>query len=255
MSWTSGMLGGSSMVVPPPSGFSGYIATMPPPPTIDREKLRAWVRRLGDEYAFYLLDEAIEIMTPDQLALVTAKYVRPEDLRPDAVVARTNSLIEDVHAFDARARKGAYYEQFRVNSRNCTQKSGGTRAFIADFGRILDRCIAASGQLDRAVTADAFAVLFDLLRHIDECCDDVVFFADEAGSWQIPVHWPEVFPAWFRCLATFAPPDQYAERVVVTVEKFEHYNWDRNIEAALAVASPEQRAALITRAAMPRRRR
>jgi hypothetical protein len=24
-------------------------------------------------------------------------------------------------------------------------------------------------------------------RHIDECCDDVVFFADEAGAWQIPV--------------------------------------------------------------------
>ncbi len=228
---------------------------MPPPPTIDREKLRAWVRRLGDEYAFYLLDEAIEVLTQEQLAQVTAKYVRPEDLRPDAVAQPASTLIDDVRAFDARARAGAYYEAFNVNSRNCTQKSGGTRAFIADFGRVLDRCVAASDQQDRAAMADAFGVLFDLLRHIDECCDDVVFFADEAGSWQIPVHWPEVFPAWFRCLATVAPPDEYAARVVVTVENFEHYNWDRNIEAALAVASPEQRAALTTRAAMPRRRR
>jgi hypothetical protein len=227
----------------------------PTPPPIDREKLRAWVRRFGDEYAFYLLDEAIEVMTPEQLAFVTAKYVRPEELRPDAVAAKATALIEDVRQFDARARKGVYYEQFRVNSRNCTQKSGGTRAFISDFGRILDRCVAASDKADRAATADAFAVLFDLLRHIDECCDDVVFFADEAGAWQIPVDWRAVFPAWFRCLTEVAAPDEYARLVVQAIEDFEHYHWDETIEEALEAATAAQRAALSDRAAMPRRRR
>lgn len=227
----------------------------PPAPPIDREKLRTWVRRLGDEYAFYLLDEAIEVMTPEQLAQVTAKYVRPEELRPDAVAPRGSSLIQDVREFDARARDGAYYEDFRVNSRNCNQKSGGTRAFIVDFGRLLDRCVAASELPQRGETSEAFGLLFELLRHIDECCDDVVFFADEAGAWQIPVDWRTVFPAWFRCLAEVAAPDAYAVLVVEAIEDFEHYGWDKSIPAALAVATAAQRDALLARAAKPRRRR
>jgi hypothetical protein len=217
--------------------------------------LRAWVRRLGDEYAFYLLDEAIEVMTPEQLALVTAKYVRPEELRSATAAPRATSLIDDVRDFDARARKGAYYEQFRVSSRSCTQKSGGTRAFIVDFGRTLVRCVAASAQTERAPTAEAFGILFDLLRHIDECCDDIVFFVDEAGAWQIPVDWRAVFPAWFCCLAAVAAPEEYANRVVGAIEDFEHYHWDETIEEALAAATPEQRASLAALAAMPRRRR
>ncbi len=194
-------------------------------------------------------------MTPEQLARVTARYVRPEQLRPDAVVPPASSLIQAVRDFDARARNRAYYQDFRVNSRNYTQKSGGTRAFIVDFDRLPDRCVAASERPDRAETSAAFGTLFALLRHIDECCDDVVFFADEAGAWQIPVDWRTVFPAWFRCLAEVAAPDSYAELVVDAIEDFEHYRWDESIPAALAVATDEQREALQARAAGPRRRR
>lgn len=230
-------------------------AIPPSPPAIDREKLRAYARKLGDEYIFYMLDDAIELMTLEQLALLSAKYVRPDELRPDPIVRLPRSLPDHVRDFDARSRASEYYEDFNVNSRNCTQLSGGTRAFTADFLRLVERCVLASRATPNPETAAAFAVLFDLLRHIDECCDDVVFFADEAGAWQIPVHWPEVFPAWFRSLATAAGPTEYAEQVVVTIEEFEHYNWDRNIEAALAAASSEQRDALTARAALPRRRR
>lgn len=225
------------------------------PPTIDRAKLRAWLRRLGDEYMFYVLDEAIEVMTPEQLAHATAKYVRPEALQVDPNPPPPRSLLGDVHAFDDRARDGGYYQGFQVNSRNCNQLSLGTRAFIADFGRLMDRCVAEAEFAGRVDTAASFAVLFELLRHIDECCDDVVFFADEGGAWQIPVNWRTVFPAWFRCLAEVASPEEYADRVVVAVEDFEHYHWDRNIEAAALAANPEQHEALLARAAKPRRRR
>ena len=34
---------------------------------IDREKLRAALRKLGDEYVFYMLDEAIELLPPAKL--------------------------------------------------------------------------------------------------------------------------------------------------------------------------------------------
>ncbi len=34
-----------------------------------------------------------------------------------------------------------------------------------------------------------FEVIFSLLRHIDECTDDILFFADEGGSWEVGVNW------------------------------------------------------------------
>src|SRR5262249_24272214 len=36
---------------------------------------------------------------------------------------------------------------------------------------------------------------------IDEGHDDIVFFADEGGSWQVGIYWRKVFPPWFRCLS------------------------------------------------------
>lgn len=36
----------------------------PSVPEINRDKLRARLRKLGDEFMFYLLDEAIELLPP-----------------------------------------------------------------------------------------------------------------------------------------------------------------------------------------------
>ena len=42
---------------------------------VDKEKLRAAVRRLGPEYIFYMLDDAIELLPQAKLAKIAAKYL------------------------------------------------------------------------------------------------------------------------------------------------------------------------------------
>ena len=42
---------------------------------IDRDKLRAAVRRLGDEYVFYMLDDAIDLLPPAKLAKLVSRYL------------------------------------------------------------------------------------------------------------------------------------------------------------------------------------
>jgi len=61
----------------------------------------------------------------------------------------TNGLPEHHHglgslveAFDAASRAGKYYVSFNVNSKNCMESSTGTRAFIAECRRQLERCVA-----------------------------------------------------------------------------------------------------------------
>jgi len=45
------------------------------PATIDRDKLRAAIRRLGPEYVFYMLDEAIDLLPVAALEGIAKKYI------------------------------------------------------------------------------------------------------------------------------------------------------------------------------------
>jgi len=144
---------------------------------------------------------------------------------------------------------------FNVNSKNYTETSTGTRAFIAECRRQLDRCVARAHSGAAAETREAFDTIFALLRDIDEGHDDIVFFADEGGSWQVGIDWRKVFPAWFRCLARSAQPEDFASAVVVTVDAFEEHSRGTYFAAARKSATAAQREALDARVAVSSARR
>jgi hypothetical protein len=139
---------------------------------------------------------------------------------------------------------GDYYEYFGVNSRNFMQKSEGTELFLAEFDRLMYACIREPSRGPRAPVREAFELLFQLLRRIDEGHDDVIFFADEAGSWQVGVDWSAALPAFFQCLADSASPDDFAREVNRTIEDFAEYDRSRHLTAARRVANAQQKAAL-----------
>src|SRR5690242_8709273 len=88
----------------------------PSVPKIDRDKLRARLRKLGDESAFYMLDEAIELLPPAQLAKLVSRYIDVMELQSAPGAASVErALLADTQAFDARSRAGHYYESFNVN--------------------------------------------------------------------------------------------------------------------------------------------
>ena len=74
------------------------------------------------------------------------------------------------------------------------QKSRGTAAWIAECNRLLDRCAALANQDHCTAAGESFEMIFALLRRIDEGYEDVIFFADEAGSWQVGVDWRKILP-------------------------------------------------------------
>ena len=112
------------------------------PIQIDRDKLRAEVRKLRSEYVFFMLDDAIELLPPAKLLKIAKKYFDLKRLRPDAERATRPSLLTDVKRFEKKSLAGEYYESFGVNSQNYTQQSAGTSSWIAEFRRLLDRCVA-----------------------------------------------------------------------------------------------------------------
>jgi hypothetical protein len=192
---------------------------------IDRDKLRAAIRAMGSEYIFNLLDEAITLLSQVQLRKLIRPYLKAEDLRPDD--KDEGGLLSEVQAFRQASLAGKYYEDFAVNSRNSTKMSNGTLAWIADCRRFLDQCVAQSKKGDPAEVRQAFDIIFGILVHIDECLDDVIFFADEGGSWQVNVIWDEVMPAWCKALSATATPDEYAQRIRSFLENHAGYESQR----------------------------
>ena len=211
---------------------------------IDRDKLRAEVRKLGNECLFYMLDDAIELLAPGKLLKIARKYFDLKKLHPDSDQAKRPSLLRDVKRFERASLAGEYYESFSVDSKNYRQQSAGTRAWIAEYHRLLDRCVRNAKKYDPSEVRHAMDVLFGLLDHIDKGNDDVIFFADEGGSWQVAVDWERVLPLWLKVLSATAEPKEYAERIMRLLSGHYSYGRDKMLSLARGTATPEQRKAL-----------
>ena len=215
------------------------------PVEIDRDKLRAAIRKLGDEYVFYMLDDAIDLLSTAKLHSIIKKYLDPKRLRPDSKRRAKATILESVKAFEKASLAGEYYESFNVNSRNCTVKSTGTTAWISECRRHLDGCVEQAKTENSSEVCQAFDILFQLLDRIDECREDIIFFADEAGSWQVGVDWERVLPPWFIVLSATAEPGEYARRVIGLLTHHYDYGSAKMLAVARKVATLGQREALI----------
>jgi hypothetical protein len=211
---------------------------------IDRDKLRAALRHLGNDSIFLMLDDAITLLPPAKLREIAKKHFDLERLRLDREKKSRPNLLTDVKQFAKASLAGDYYDSFDVNSKNCTQQSTGTTAWIACFLRLLDRCVSEANKRNPAEVREAMDILFGLLDHIDECLDDVIFFADEGGAWQVGVDWAEVLPTWFQVLSATAAPGEYAERTRALLSGHCNHNRDLMLALARQTATPHQREAL-----------
>jgi hypothetical protein len=211
---------------------------------IDRDKLRAQVRRLENEYVRYMLDDAIELLPRAKLRKIAGKYLDLKQLRPDVEKPTKASLLTDVKRFEKVSLAGKYYESFEVNSRNYMRQSAGTGSWIAAFNRLLDRCVTNVKKENPTEVREAMEILFGLLDHIDGGHDDVIFFADEGGSWQLGVDWATVLPAWFKVLSVTAGPEDFAKQIMALVSRHYNYGRDKMLAIARRKATPQQRVAL-----------
>jgi hypothetical protein len=199
-------------------------------PTIDRNKFRQAIRRLLDDQIYYLLSDAVEMLPRSKLEELAKGYLELALLRSDGKGLTT--LIEDLRAFEKASLRGEFYESFDVNGKNSNELSKGTRAWIAEFERLLGRCVEQAGKKKDVETLQAFEICFSLLQRMDKCTDGFLFFADEGGSWQVGVDWTKVLPAWFECLSPAVGPEEYGSRVFGVVNALIRYGRDMHIGAA-----------------------
>jgi hypothetical protein len=214
---------------------------MRPQIEIDWDKLRAALRTLPDESLRSMLDDAIEALPGATRRAIISRYLDLRRLRPDREPAKKGSLLADVTAFETASLAGDYYEDFDVDSKNFMEKSTGTTSWIAECRRLLDRCVTQAKTGDPAEVCQAFGIIFGLLDRIDEGHDAILFFADEAGAWQVDVHWEQVLPPWFRVLSATAGSEEYGQRIVGLLTHHYGQGSARMLALARRIATPQQR--------------
>ena len=220
---------------------------------IDRDKVRAEARKLDGTGLRVWLDRAIDMLPDEAFPELIADYVHLKDIVADE---RTRpDLFRTIRQFHRDSLAGRYYQDFMVNSHNFMEKSRGTENFIAEHSRLVEACLRAEQAGDLKTAAEGLGLLIDLMREIDRCERDIVFFADEAGSWQVGVIWERVLPAWFRSLSPSVDDYEWAETVVDALRGFAGYQMDTLLDAAGESATPEQREALAEYEDELRRRR
>jgi len=212
-------------------------------PLIDFTAVRAELRALDRGTLLIIAELAIELMPAAQLSTLLSDYVRVETGPTEASHAPV-SLPDDVRVFYDTAMAGKYYETVEINNRSGQEQSEGTDAFIAEFHRLLQKCIQAAHQEVPAGLRESFEFLFGLLRHVDEGNDDVLFFADDGSSLDVGVNWCAALPAYFNCLAKTSSPEEFARTVDKAVADFVDYDRPWYTDAARKVGSDVQRIAL-----------
>ena len=167
------------------------------PMPIDISLLRESIRtQLEIEDLLNLLDRAIEVIPEERLPELIEGFFDPDLLSVEEL--SESPLLEDVLDFHSDSLAGLYYHDFEVNSKNFMERSRGTINWMAEHNRLMNRCIQESSKGDPDQIRQSFDLLFNLLDEVDECRDDIIFFADEAGAWQVGVEWDEVLPVISR---------------------------------------------------------
>lgn len=211
----------------------------------DLEKLRTQLRGLSRGDLLIIAERAAEQLPEADLKAILGDFMDIEALMDPE--PRHVSLIEAVRKFCLESRGGHYFDCSGANAKDFMARSRGTDAFIAEFNRLQHWCLRAVDARQHDAARQSFELLFELLRRIDENPDEVVFFADEAGSWQIGVHWRTVLPAYFRCLAEKTSAEDYAARVDQVIRAFADHDRPWHLNTAQAVASDVQQVALRAR--------
>lgn len=229
---------------------------------IDSKGLRAELRALPRGTLLLIAERAIELVTWDQLGVLLDDIVQinvdPADTRSNAPATIVGTpLLDEVRSFHDAAINGEFYEHIEINSKGRREQSGGTDAFIAEFDRLMHKCVGAlvadtePGVRDSLAheVRDCFELLFALLRHIDKGNDDVLAFSDEGSSLDVGVNWRVVLPAYFECLAETeaSSPEEFARAVGQVIADFAGQDRARYIDAAYTAANDVQRIAMTSR--------
>ncbi len=185
------------------------------------------------------LDAAYEEMSTRQREAVFGPAVRKaKPLHVDGP-----SLLKQVQQFQREALAGKYYAPFDINSKNFMHVPEQTNAWFERLGDLLTDSARLSGQGDHTHAVACFQILYELVEAM--CSGEEIVFADEYGTWMIPIDEKKTIAAYLASLAATSTPEQYAAAVVPLIRRDSYESFSKKTyAAAIRAAGTAQKAHL-----------
>jgi hypothetical protein len=152
-------------------------------------------------------------------------------------------LWAEVEQFCTDSRDRYYYAPFPVNSKNFMQVPEETNEWCECFADLARDACRLTAQGDHAQAVKCFAALYDLHEAVD--AGEEIIFAEEAGSWMIPIEGKDWLKAYLTSLAATTTAEAFAAAAAPIIASDSRHEFaDDTYASAVAAASLEQRARL-----------
>jgi hypothetical protein len=188
-----------------------------------------------------LLGAAYDAMTDPQRQAVFGAHVRPQ---PETSETKTGEeLLQEIQRFRQDSLNRKYYAPFNMNSKNYREIPEKTKTWFSQLGEFLTNSMALTKQGDHANAVACFDLLYELIRAMEN--GDEIVFAEEVGSWMIPVDEKKVVAAYLKSVAAIASPEQYVATAVPLVQRDSYQSFAEDVYAsAMRAANKTQKASL-----------
>ena len=180
---------------------------------INKDQLFAILNRRKKTELLEILDRAFDEMPPKVQRTVFLELIQKS--RPTKLDGRT--LLEDVADFHAESLEGRYYKPFDINSKNFSHIPEETDEWCDRIAGLLKQTMQLTSQGDHDWAVKCFDVLFVLLGKMEE--GEEIVFADEMGSWMIPIDDKEWILAYMKSLGATAEPADFAAKALPVIKR------------------------------------
>ena len=180
---------------------------------IDKYELFAILKRRNKAELLEILDRAFDEMPPKTQRAVFLELIQTSrPAKPDG-----RSLLEDVEEFHSDSLARRYYEPFDINSKNFSHIPEGTDEWCDRVADLLKQTMQLTSQGDHGWAVKCFDVLIDLIGHMEE--GEEIVFADEMGSWMIPIDDKDWIAAYMISLSATAAPAEFAAKAIPVISR------------------------------------
>ena len=137
---------------------------------------------------------------------------------------------------DSKAKK--YYTPLAIDSissSNVPEKTEIWFEMIADFFK---KTIELNVNNEHKLAVECF----DMLYYLQENMSEEIVFADELGSWMIPIKQSDVIPRYIESISKVCLPEEYKERIKLVMNIDAHdYQKSKILNKAFEVGNREQK--------------
>jgi hypothetical protein len=203
---------------------------------VDRTQLLDILKRQKKAVLLDLLERSFDAMEPKQQRAVFGALTK----RPPSAKVEAAALLKEVEQFERDSLAGKYYQSFVINSKNWTHIPDKTDEWFDRLGDLLKDASKLTAQGGHAEAVACFDRLYALIEAM-ESGDKEIVFADELGSWMIPVR-EEIWVAdYLTSLAATTTPDEFAAKAIPLIRRDSIQSFAAHTyQSALKAASQEQ---------------